>query len=274
MVYLLPHSGLANRVRVILSGLTFSDKVNQPLTVIWSKDESLFCDFHDLYEVDDKFVVKNYGFIYKLLKKALKSPLLKAAIYRMYSIDFSLFDKDIEAYVWSTGSDIINYQKLPQKVRNYFFSTCHEFDFDRKYLSCLRPVKSIRDMVDKNTLSFTGKTIGIHIRRTDNLESITESPVDRFIQAMRYEVEADPAVNFFLATDDPEVESMLIQKFAGKVCIYKKDYSRSTEKGIKDAMVDLYSLANTCKIYGSYYSSYSHLASRIGDIPLTIIRKD
>ncbi len=90
---------------------------------------------------------------------------------------------------------------------------------------------------------------------------------------MRLELMADPEINFYLATDDLKVETLLINKFPGKIITYKKDYSRATVKGIQDAMVDLYSLANTCKIYGSYFSSFSDMASRIGNIPLIVIRK-
>ena len=273
MIYIVPNSGLANRMRVIVSGLSFSDKVNHRLTIIWNKDRSLFCSFSDLFEINEKIIVKNKSFILKTLIKAQNSLLIKKAICGLYSIDFTLFDSNVKEFVWSTGSNFIDYKKLPFKIRNYFFSTCHEFHFETAYLKLLSPVKSIQFEINKNSARFTGKTIGVHIRRTDHLQSIVESPLHAFVAAMRLELMADPEINFYVATDDIKVEMLLINKFPGKIITYKKDYSRATVKGIQDAMVDLYSLANTCKIYGSYFSSFSYMASRIGNIPLVIIRK-
>ena len=273
MIYIIPHSGLANRIRVIVSGLSFSHKVNHRLTIIWNKDKSLFCRFSDLFEKNEKIIVKKKSFILKLLIKAQNSLLIKKTIGKLYSIDFTLFDSNVKEFVWSTGSNFIDYKKLPFKVKNYFFSTCHEFHFGAAYLKFLSPVKSIQLEIDKNSARFTGKTIGVHIRRTDHLQSIVESPLLAFVAAMKLELMADPGINFYLATDDLKVETLLINKFPGKIISYKKDYSRATVKGIQDAVVDLYSLANTCKIYGSYFSSFSDIASKIGDIPLIVVRK-
>jgi hypothetical protein len=141
-------------------------------------------------------------------------------------------------------------------------------------LKLLKPINLIQIQIDKNSAKFTIKTIGVHIRRTDHLQSIVKSPLQSFIEVMSSDLRKDPEVNFYLATDDPEVEVILVNKFPGKIMLYEKEYSRTSKKGMQAAMVDLYSLANTSKIYGSYFSSFSDLASRIGNIPLTIIRKD
>lgn len=273
MIYLIPHFGLANRIRVIVSGLSFSDKVNHRLTIIWNKEKSLFCNFSDLFEKNEKIIVKKKAFMLKLLIKAQNSLLVKKTIGKFYSIDFTLFDSNVKEFVWSTGSNFIDYKKLPFKAKNYFFSTCHEFHFEAAYLKFLIPVKSILFEIDKNSARFTSKTIGVHIRRTDHLQAIEESPLHAFEEVMQLDLMADPEINFYLATDDIEVEKILKDTFPGRVITFKKDYSRATVKGIQDAMVDLYSLANTCKIYGSYLSSFSDMASRIGDIPLIVIRK-
>lgn len=274
MIYLVPHSGLANRIRVIVSGLSFSDKVNHQLTIIWNKDKSLYCSFNDLFEKNDKIIVKKKSFVLKSIIKAQNSPLIKKAICRLFSIEFTLFDSNVKDFVWSTGSNLIDYKKLPFEVKNYFFSTCHEFHFESAYLKLLTPVKSILFEINKNLSKFTSKTVGVHIRRTDHLQAILESPLDAFVKMMLLELTADSEISFYLASDDPEVETLLVNKFPGKIITYKKKYSRTTVKGIQDAMVDLYSLSHTCKIYGSYFSSFSDLASRIGDIPLIVIRKD
>jgi len=83
----------------------------------------------------------------------------------------------------------------------------------------------------------------------------------------------DKDTTFYLATDDKEVEIILMELFPNKILTYEKEFSKTNVQGIQDAMVDLYSLSATYKIYGSYFSSFSDIAARIGNIPLEIIRK-
>ena len=45
-----------------------------------------------------------------------------------------------------------------------------------------------------------------------------------------------------------------------------EDTSRNTYEGMRFAVVDLYCLSKTSYIIGSYFSSYSHIASVLGGI--------
>ena len=121
MIYLQPHSGLANRIRVIISGLSFSNIVHQELVLIWKKDNSLSCDFTDIFEITDKIILKKYNWKIKLLNKVKNKRLVKSLVNRIFSIDFSLFDKDFKEFVWNGGSNNIDLNKLPLKVSNYYF---------------------------------------------------------------------------------------------------------------------------------------------------------
>jgi hypothetical protein len=136
----------------------------------------------------------------------------------------------------------------------------------------LRPIKIIQENINKNVARFNSKTIGVHIRRTDHTESINGSPLKSFIDTIRTDLLKDSSLNYFLATDDKEVEITLKKIFPGNIITYEKVYSRMNVEGIQDAMVDLYSLASTTKIYGSYFSSFSDMAARIGNIQLEIIQ--
>lgn len=49
--------------------------------------------------------------------------------------------------------------------------------------------------------------------------------------------------------------------------------ARQDENGIADAVVDLFILSRTQRLYGSYWSSFSEVAAQIGNIPLEIVRK-
>ena len=45
---------------------------------------------------------------------------------------------------------------------------------------------------------------------------------------------------------------------------------RDSREGIQDALLDLYSLASTRKIIGSYFSSFTDIAADMHKIPLVI----
>jgi hypothetical protein len=89
---------------------------------------------------------------------------------------------------------------------------------------------------------------------------------------MKFDLSQDSEVDFFLATDDIETEKMLENLFPGKIITIKKELARGSKIGMVGAIVDLYCLAKCSRIYGSYYSSFSDIASRIGSIPLKILK--
>jgi hypothetical protein len=181
-------------------------------------------------------------------------------------------DSDIPNYVWSTGTNNIDLGKMSSKSGNTYFHTCHEFFFDKRLLNFLIPTTQIRNSVQKNVDLFSDNTIGIHIRRTDHVESIENSPIELFIQAIENELLIDINTKFYVSTDDIQTELFLKEKFGSKIITSKKTFSRTSLDGVKGAMIDLYSLAATKKIYGSYYSSFSDIAASIGDIKLEIIK--
>ena len=52
---------------------------------------------------------------------------------------------------------------------------------------------------------------------------------------------------------------------------FPKKHERTILERSIDSVVDLYSLAATKKIYGSYLSSYSEVAAQIGQVPLEVL---
>lgn len=273
MIFLQPHSGLANRIRVIISGLSFAETVKQPLIIYWEKNSGLNCDFYNLFEKNERIVVKNFDLRIWVLDRMKNKGIMKKLFDKIYKIDFSLLDADFNKYVWNTNSDFIDLSMVPNEVRNYYIKTCHEFSFHPEYLSYLKPVKYVQDLIDMEVKKFPEKIVGIHIRRTDNNISIEESPLKLFVKKMYADLVEDKKTHYFLATDDPIVEKELLTLFPSNITITKKQFTRNSQEGIVGALVDMYCLAATNKIYGSYYSSFSSVAARIGNIPLLVIKK-
>jgi hypothetical protein len=54
----------------------------------------------------------------------------------------------------------------------------------------------------------------------------------------------------------------------------KRCWIRNLQKGIQDAVVDMYCLAGCQKIIGSYFSSFSEVAAQINGIELNQIYQE
>jgi hypothetical protein len=116
------------------------------------------------------------------------------------------------------------------------------------------------------------RLIGVHIRRTDNLKSIRESPTEAFVVAMRTAAAAGRSVAFFLATDDPKEREILERTFPGQLLGFAQAPPRDSEGGGAAAFLDLLCLAACSEILGSVGSSFSEIAAVWGGIPLRVVR--
>lgn len=153
-----------------------------------------------------------------------------------------------------------------------YVCTCEELIYATDF-SIFLPTDELQVIIDECSKQFKPSTIGLHIRRTDNISSIENSPLYLFENAINDELAKNISTNFYVTSDDAKVEMELKQKFGNKIIIRQKQYERENEAGIKDAVVDMYLLSKTSKIYGSYWSSFSDIASRIGNIPLIVLKK-
>lgn len=267
--------GLANRMRVIASGLWLQKQTGQKLQLIWNLKNELNCPFDSLFYPINDLNVTSKKAIYKHIKannqKNKYKKFLSFLINKSIGIDYCIKEKDFSDPIWLSKINLLNFLL---KKQNIYIQTSQEFGENYTEFSKFIPREEIQYLIDIQTAKFNNNTIGIHIRRSDNKLSIEKSPLNLFVDKLNYEIEKDENINFFLATDDFHTENELINIFGDKIISYKKELSRNSEKGIKDAVVDLYCLANTKFIYGSYWSSYSEIASRIGNIELVTLNKE
>jgi len=273
MIYLEPNYGLANRMRVIASGLDLQQSTALPLTIIWPKTFELNCAFEDLFQP-----IRNIRFIDKPLYFHLvknsdqKSPLTSSIAKisnRLFNINYCVKEDDGSELMKGAVKDAF---KIVTKFKNVYIKTCGEFTTNNSLYARFEPVAELKETIRQRTKLFSKKTIGLHIRRTDHVHAIDNSPVELFMDAIERQHKQQPDVNFYLSTDDPETESKLKNCFGDLIITYKKDFSRKSLQGMKDALLDLYCLSRTSRIYGSFNSSFSDIASRINGIPLTIMQ--
>jgi len=258
-IVLSPLGGLANRMRSIMSALALAEKCGMTLEVFWIRDKGLNCCFSDLFCVDNlPFQVvelgRMNGFKYNVPRKR---NLYLTKFFQNTRFEQCLYEKDVLLLKDSP-------EQLIDKVRgkHTFIASGISFypsdDIDPK--SLFVPTDELQSMINARSYMFKGRyVVGVHIRRTDNLVSISESPLECFIAKMNEWNKKNRDVCFYLATDDLTVKATISDMFLDKVCTSGSEVSRSTENGMKEAVVEMFTLANTDYFIGSYYSSFSDL---------------
>lgn len=275
-ILLFPIGGLANRMRAIDSAVIFCNLHNHKLKIYWIRDEGLNCDFNSIWRpiscLED---IKGHlpKFIFYLCRRSsiIKSFLKimeNSKILKVYVDEFTGKDENIYSYV----------KNNPEKFQYMFLviKTCEDFypshDF-RSELFQLRP--EIEQLVKNETQEFDALTIGVHIRRKDNLDSIDNSPQELFEKHMEVELEEYPGTKFYIASDDEKTKDYFEQsrKWKDKVILSRGPLTRKSKEGIIQAVVEFYSLTRTKKILGSFWSSYSEIAALFGNIELKEVKK-
>ena len=155
------------------------------------------------------------------------------------------------------------------KLRFYLFYFEKEAN-EIKYKS-----KNQQKKIDEINANFENfRKIGVHIRRTDNEWAIKNSPEELFFDAISKEIAHDNNCKIYLATDDNSLKKVFKDRFSEKVitndnCVIE----RTSIEGMRQGVVDLFLLATSNIIYGSFWSSFSEEAAKIGKCELKIIKK-
>lgn len=264
-ITLVPHGGLCNRLNAIASALAYGE--SQPdvdIQIFWHKWYLCNCRFRDLFkqlpapypQVEELgFSLKNMpGHKLNLgIPRRLRSLWYDCAISPGFNAD--CFDEVVR------GKECIYVNK-----ENRFCSECKESSLAAIFV----PTDELNDRIHSIIDDWHSRVIGLHIRRTDNTLSINQSPIQHFYEVIDAELSADPEVRFYLATDDNVVKDDLTARYGSRIISIPLNLSRNSVKGMKDAVVDLYCLGSTEKIYGSAASTYSMFAAGLFNKELII----
>lgn len=259
MLIIQPIGGLCNRMRAINSARILAAKRHEKLTVIWFVNPELGCPFEKIFEPTDQFRVINIHSKWNL----------KKLWYQLSSMVFGslIGNSEIRSHRQEGALDDAFVASLRRRLyiaTEEHFYPCHDY-------SAFVPAAPVAAKINAKKQELGTHSIGVHIRRTDNIPAIDKSSTDNFILSMKKELEADPEAMFYLATDDLSEEDKLRREFPGKIISnQERDLSRNSIAGIRDAMVDLYCLASTRKIIGSYFSSFTDIAADMHQIPKII----
>jgi hypothetical protein len=277
-LYLRPLHGLCNRMRAIASARTLAIATDVKLIVIWEVNQDVGVTYEQLFLDDDRFKVVNV---------APHGSLRDALLFLLYGeiesfkgiparwITRLFFRNRILRHVRPGEFSSVELERFvrnfPRTLISSWWSYYGNPDPDFSFFS-LPAVQ--RSRVDEISQQFTSRTIGVHIRRTDNANAIRYSPTEAFADAMKDCIAGDPDVRFFLSTDSVEVEQSMKSLFRERLITRQRTISRSSLEGMQDAIVDLFVLSRTTRILGSYYSTFSETAASIGGIKWLTVTND
>ena len=259
-----PTGGLGNRMRVMHTALTFLYENGVDLEIIWHKNEILNCSIHSLFDVPSQIkVTERYETLpVKTVQKIDRQFQARTLVY-----DKAFYDQEIKE-LYQNGFDfknLLNYASVYIETCQWLMPVSHSFSY-------MPLAPSIQAAALAYTSAFSEDTIGLHIRRADHEIATYRSPMSHFIRMADHEIDQNPTVNFFLATDCQKTEESMMNHFGDRLIVQPgKRFERDTPQGIQAALTDMLCLAATQKIYGSFYSSFSHVASLIGNTPRHVV---
>ncbi|MDR1742812.1 MAG: glycosyl transferase [Dysgonamonadaceae bacterium] len=272
-ITLVPVGGLANRMRAVAGAFNLAAQTGGALRVIWFRDWALRCPFGDLFRpmkypnltVKEANAIDLLTFGRPRLRNGFVPRLFQNCLF-----DKAIYEREMDSLI-RDGFDFASWAKNA----NVYMATYLPFGTldDKLYRLLFKPVESIEEVVENRRRSFSDYNVGIHIRRTDNLRSIEHSPIELFCEKMDEEIELHAGVKFYLASDSEKDKQWLMERYGDRIVSSSKEAARNSIGGMKDAVADLYTLASTQKIYGSFGSSFSEMAAQLGGQPLRILKK-
>ena len=253
-------SGLCNRLLVLAGSQRIAEVTGRSLALYWPVNEALGCSFDRLFM--NRFEMVTEADLALILKTNFN-----VKVYNAWQTDGPTYrtlrrDGDPDAHIV-----IIKGWSHP-RFEDETYSP--EIDAEvRRRLLALRPRPEIEAAVHQVILP--PATIGVHVRRGDNLEEFGRSQNEHFFSVMRGIRERRPEVNFFLATDVAEVERQFQDEFDGELVTAPKTWApRHDEAGVREGLIDLLLLSRTAALIGTVQSSFSQTAARLGKLELLL----
>lgn len=223
--------GLANRLRVIISFLNYCETNNYQLKIAWP-------DF------------------YRLFPNTLNNPL--------FGNVFTKADKIFNSPLYfplGQCNDCLGGCKCDIDV-NYYSK---QFPF-LKYFNMLEPNTEIQTILNEaSQITEIKNGFGVHFR-DDDFESNNRTnkiTIGNYIEKIDKQLETDEF--FYFTTDNKNLYNVLKQRYGNRCRTFEqKCLDRSDPKNFEYAYIDMVLLSKTKYILGTYLSTFSEHAARIG----------
>lgn len=264
MITVQPQGGLCNRLRVVASSWLLAQASAKPMRVLWNRAPDFNARFDTLFETRGLPFTVVEGATMGLVTRALARA---RGPWARLSGAVLLGEADTAPGVFDLQAT------LPRlRGRDVFIHTNSRLAFQLGMFDVFVPAADVAARVAplRERLS---RSVGVHVRRTDNARAAAVSTLAKFFELMQAEHVATPELEFFVATDEPQVMDVLRQAFGPVVWEYaKRARDRNDPTALVDALVDLTALAQCRKLIGSHWSSFTDTAAEWRGIPMAIAR--
>ncbi|MBO4965975.1 MAG: hypothetical protein J6C81_06895 [Muribaculaceae bacterium] len=273
-IVLNPIGGLANRMRCIASGLALAAQTGADYDVVWAVNDELAARFDDIFLVPENLTGRikypsglSYALNYSIPRR--RNMFVSALTLKRFSAVFLDAASPFREMMKTSDTPLLatanfGVKNIYVQAGTIFHPFTQEF-----YRSLFRLNAEMQRRVEEKVKLLGKDYVGLHIRRTDNVMSIKHSPDSLFLSEIEKILQAVPGTKFYLATDSEETKEKFKQTFGDETIICSpRPASRKSLAGIKDAVEELFTLANASQIIGSFYSSFSEAASLLGSTPL------
>ena len=242
-LYLEVNAGLCNRLRALVAGICWAEKLGRKLVVAWpSHKPECKAGFYDL------FATESLPPWVQIIDVMLNDPFTCLS-----AEDFLKIIKSLDP--------------IPSLISHGNFWGGDQ-DIWLHHLQRLKPSANVTMFLNFwQEQGMSEISTAIHIRRTDNEKAIRLSPLSRFKEILH----DLPDRRVVVFSDDPSAVYELKQLFPTKVLAPEQFRSRRDKDGMIEACTVFFSLASMKKIYGSANSSFSEIASAYGDVELNIV---
>jgi len=260
-----PKNGLANRIIAVMSAMAFAKLTNRDFYICWTPSNGWSKDsLSDFFENEFNYIsLEEFNNISKNSLNLFNDIAINDISFK------ELLSNNVD--ITYDGNARIVY---PIDLKKYPF---HLLEYTKLYFENIRSLKLkqfILDKVNEICKNFNENTIGIHIRRGDALSG-PHSKKYKISDDYQFEFiirdELKDNVNFFLSTDCEKTSEKFIKLFGDKIIVNKNkifvesDYNKPKYNQL-DAVIDLFCLSKTHKMYGTNWSTFSELAAEIGNI--------
>ena len=237
--------GLANRLRALVGYQALASLRKLPFHLAWTPDTFCPSEFKDLFDSP----------IDLLSQQELRS-ISPRAIYR----EEIWFEN-----IWMRWGEGIDWTTYLREVHDCLSALA------------LQPAVAAK-VAEFRRIDDLSDAVGVHIRNTDNVANYAEwmkhysdfdpkqiSTVAGFVNMIGASIQSRPV---FLATDDPELEKTLKQRFPPLLTFPKShDVTKLRTTSVAAALSELWLLGRCHHVVGTYYSSFGELSAIWGKIP-------
>lgn len=259
----LPYGGLCNRLNAVATAVSLA-AMGHRVEVLWLRKSWCAAAFEELFEplAVEGLRLRSADGASLLWQRSLPRNLRQAGRVRGWMGWHNLED------VYPNDTPALT-ERMAGAERVYI-STCQRLLPPTTPLRTLfKPIAPIADKIASVVGTFSPNTYGLHIRRGDHDYCREHSPLEAFTRRMDALIAQEPDACFYVATDDATVREELIARYPNRIRYYEgATLSRSSVEGMQDAVVDLFALSHTKRIYGSLASSFSEVAAELGGVEL------